>query len=52
MLNDYVIDLETKYSFDEVGGRENFAALGVSYIGLYSYAEDNFFGFRENEMEK
>ena len=52
MRNDYVIDLETKYSFDEVGGRENFAALGVSYIGLYSYAQDKFFGFRENELEK
>ena len=52
MRNDYVIDLETRYSFDEVGGRDNFAALGVSYIGLYSYRDDKFFGFRENELEK
>ncbi len=52
MRNDYVIDLETKYSFDEVGGRDRFADLGVSYIGLYSYEQDKFFGFRENELEK
>lgn len=52
MRNDYVIDLETKYSFDEVGGRNNLTALGVSFIGLYSYRDDKFFGFRENELEK
>lgn len=52
MRNDYVIDLETKYSFDEVGGRDRFADLGVSYIGLYSYRDDKLFGFRENELSR
>ncbi|MDO8560949.1 MAG: WYL domain-containing protein [bacterium] len=52
MRNDYVFDLETKYSFDEVGGRDHLTDLGVSYIGLYSYREDKFFGFRENELDK
>lgn len=52
MRNDYVIDLETKYSFDEVGGRDRLTDLGVSYIGLYSYRDDKFFGFRDNELEK
>ena len=52
MPNDYVIDLETKYSFAEVGGRDRLTDLGVSYIGLYSYAQDKFFGFRDNELER
>lgn len=52
MRNDYVIDLETKYSFDEVGGRNNLTALGVSYIGIYSYRDDKFFGLRDTELGK
>lgn len=51
MRNDYVFDLETKYSFDEVGGRNNLTALGISYIGFYSYRDDKFFGFRDNELD-
>lgn len=52
MRKEYVFDLETKYSFDEVGGRDRMADLGVSYIGFYAYHADEFFGFRENELEK
>lgn len=44
---DLVLDLETKRSFDEVGGAENRAKLGVSVVGLYDYAEDRFLTFRE-----
>ncbi len=43
-----VVDLETKRSFDEVGGADNRAALGVSVVGVYDYAEDRFRAFRED----
>lgn len=42
-----VLDLETKRSFDEVGGADNRALLGVSVVGLYDYADDRFLTFRE-----
>lgn len=37
---DVVFDIETKYSFDEVGGRNNFDKLGVSVVGAYFYGDD------------
>jgi len=49
--NRLVVDLETKRSFDEVGGAENRAQLGVSVVGVYSYAEDRFLTFREERFE-
>lgn len=42
-----VVDLETKRSFDEVGGAENRAMLGVSVVGVYDYEGDRFQTFRE-----
>ena len=48
--NRLVLDLETKRSFDEVGGAENRALLGVSVVGVYSYAEDRFLTFREENF--
>lgn len=42
-----VLDLETKKSFDEVGGADNKAQLGVSLVGVYDYGEDKFATFRE-----
>ncbi len=44
-----VLDLETQKSFDEVGGR-NFSQLGVSLVGIYSYATQKFEAFRETEL--
>jgi hypothetical protein len=49
--NRLVLDLETKRSFDEVGGAENRALLGVSVVGVYSYAEDRFLTFREERFD-
>jgi len=37
---DIVFDIETKKSFDEVGGRDHFDKLGVSVIGAYVYGAD------------
>jgi DEAD/DEAH box helicase domain-containing protein len=38
---DIVFDVETKRSFDEVGGRNNFDKLGVSVVGAYIYGENS-----------
>ena len=35
-----MFDIETKKSFDEVGGRTNFHLLGVSVVGVYVYGMD------------
>ena len=45
-----VFDLETKKSFDEVGGHHNSHKLGVSVVGVYSYNKDQYRGFREEEF--
>lgn len=45
-----VLDLETKKSFDEVGGHHNMAKLGVSLVGIYSYNKDKYRGFKEEEF--
>lgn len=51
-MNDIlVIDIETKNTFDDVG-RDNFNALNVSIIGLYSYNQNKFLSFEENEFDK
>ena len=52
MTNDIlVIDIETKNTFDDVG-RDNFDALNVSIIGLYSYNQNKFLSFEENKFDK
>jgi len=45
-----VLDLETKKTFDEVGGHQNKHLLGVSLVGIYSYNRDQYRGFREEEF--
>jgi len=46
-----VLDLETKRSFDEVGGADNRAQLGVSIVGVYHYDGDRFATYREGDFE-
>lgn len=46
-----VIDIETKNTFAEVG-RDNFDALEVSLVGIYSYKQGKFFHFLEEEMSE
>ena len=50
MRDTLVIDLETKKSFDEVGGEKNIADLGISVAGVWSYAQDAFFALEEHEL--
>ncbi len=47
-----VFDVETKKSFDEVGGVEHRDELGISYAGVYSYSQDKLTGFWEDDLEK
>ncbi|OGZ96496.1 MAG: hypothetical protein A3I44_04880 [Candidatus Sungbacteria bacterium RIFCSPLOWO2_02_FULL_51_17] len=51
-MNTLVIDLETKKSFDEVGGRNNLTALGVSVAGVFSYATKEFHAYEEYELSE
>lgn len=52
MTDKLVLDLETKKTFDEVGGHHNALKLGVSLVGVYSYARDQFRGFREEGFDE
>lgn len=46
-----VIDIETKNTFDDVGGQENVQKLDASFIGVYSYHQDKYFSFFEHQFE-
>lgn len=47
-----VFDLETKKAFQEVGGHNHAADLGVSIVGLYSYQQNLFKTFREHQLDE
>lgn len=48
--NIIVLDLETKNAFDDVGGKRNLEALGISLAGMYSYKTGEYRAFREEEL--
>lgn len=50
MPDTIVLDLETKKTFDEVGGQNNRHLLGVSLVGIYSYNRDKYRAFKEEEF--
>lgn len=52
MLNKIVLDLETQKSFEDVGGFGKNHLLKVSVCGVYSYQEDKYYCFAENEMRE
>jgi len=52
MRDELVLDLETKKSFQEVGGKGNMHLLGVSVVGVYSYQADKFFAFEEKDFPR
>lgn len=47
-----VLDLETKKTFDEVGGRDAHAELGVTVVGVYHYETNTYETYEESEMGK
>lgn len=52
-MDTLVFDIETQNFFtDPDVGWDNFAALKISVVGVYSYIHDKYFVFEENEMEK
>jgi len=50
-MDTLVFDIETQNFFtDPDVGWDNFAALKISVVGVYSYVQDKYFTFEENEM--
>ncbi len=49
-MDKLVIDIETKNSFEDVGGREGLKNLDISVVGVYSYQADQYLSFDENEL--
>lgn len=47
-----VLDLETKKTFDEVGGREHISKLGISVVGVYHYDRKDYVVYEEHELGK
>ena len=45
-----VLDLETKNTFDAVGGRNHLEKLGISVVGLYQYETDTYTAFLEKDF--
>lgn len=50
--NIIVYDLETKQTFDEAGGRDAFAKLGISVLGAYDYIDNQYTIFEEKELSQ
>lgn len=46
------MDIETKNFFDDVGGRDNIGKIDISVVGVYSFGQDKYIAFDENEMDK
>ena len=53
MSDTLVFDIETQNFFTDPGvGWNNFGALKISVVGVYSYEQDKYFAFEENQMEE
>ncbi|MBU1131025.1 ribonuclease H-like domain-containing protein [Patescibacteria group bacterium] len=52
MSDKIVLDLETKKSFEEVGGQHKAKDLEVSLCGVYSYDKDEFRAYKEEEFKE
>mgnify|MGYP001604440053 CR=1 FL=1 len=50
MIREIIFDIETKKSFEEVGGHDNLAKLGVSIAGAYFYEDNLYRAFEEKDM--
>lgn len=52
MTNKIVLDLETQKDFGEVGGRNRHHLLRVSVAGIYSYRDNQYHYFEEQDVHK
>ncbi|MBI3046117.1 MAG: ribonuclease H-like domain-containing protein [Candidatus Harrisonbacteria bacterium] len=50
-MDKLVIDIETKNTFQDVGGYQNLTDLLISFVGVYSYKQDAYLSFFEHELE-
>lgn len=50
--NIIVLDLETKRTFEQVGGFRNSAGLGVSMVGVYSYPDEKYHAYFESDFNR
>ena len=50
MADRLVVDIETKNTFQDVGGEQNIHKLDASLVGVYSYKKDKYFGLLEHEF--
>ena len=51
-MDKLVIDIETKNTFAEVGGQNNIHKLDASFVGVYSYNQDKYLSFYENQFDE
>jgi len=51
-MDKLVIDIETKNTFADVGGQDHLLDLNISFVGVYSYQQDKYLSFFENELDK
>lgn len=51
-MDKIVLDIETKNTFADVGGQANLTKLRISFVGVYSYKQDAYLSFFENELDK
>ncbi|MBI4034216.1 MAG: ribonuclease H-like domain-containing protein [Candidatus Brennerbacteria bacterium] len=51
-MDKIVFDIETSNSPDDIGGWDHLEKLNVSVVGVYSYNQNRYFCFGENELEK
>lgn len=51
-MDKLVIDIETKNTFQDVGGYGNLLKLDISFVGAYSYKQDAYLSFFEDELDK
>jgi len=52
MRDKIVIDIETKNTFFDVGGKENLKDLDVSLACVYSYNQGDFLSFRDDKLKE
>lgn len=52
MKDKIVFDIETKNSFEDVGGRDNLEKLDASVVVVYSYNHDTYASYREGEWSR
>ena len=51
-MDKLVIDIETKNTFADVGGQGNIPALEASFVGVYSYNDNKYYSFFEQDFAR